>query len=120
MAMRVEMFRTVFDDLPCEIALRGGGDVQHAGFDTARAEASPVRLGEAGDQGIFERATGLERFAKSAEDLLVFAAIFLRQDDQSCGRQAVPETVPAAAPLTLFGFRSAETPVAAVCFTLSF
>ena len=79
-----------------------------------------MRLREAGDQGIFKRTAGLERFAKSAEDLLVFAAVFLRQDDQSCGRQAVPETVHAAAPLTSLAFRSAETPVAAVCFTLSF
>ena len=85
---------------------------------STRAEASPVRLGEACDQGTFKRAGWLERFAKSAEDLLVFAAVFLRQDDQCCGRQAVP--VHAAAPLSVWGFRSAETCVAAVCFTLSF
>ena len=70
--MRGEIFRTVFDDLPCEIALRGGGDVPHADFDAARAEASPVRPGEASDQGIFKRVAGLERFAKSAEDLREF------------------------------------------------
>jgi hypothetical protein len=52
----------------------------------------------------FKRGNGLERFAKSAEDFRVFAAVFLRQDHDCCGRQAMPKTVHAAAPLTAVGF----------------
>ena len=41
------MFRAVLDDLPCASALGGGGDVEDAGLDATRAEAAPVRLGQA-------------------------------------------------------------------------
>jgi hypothetical protein len=56
-----------------------------------------MRLREAQHERIFESAAGLERFAKSAEDLLVLVAVFLTEHHQSRGRKSVRQAVEAAA-----------------------
>jgi hypothetical protein len=47
--VRVQVFRAVLDDIPRASTLVGGGDVEDAGLDATRPEASPVGLGEAQD-----------------------------------------------------------------------
>jgi hypothetical protein len=118
--VQVEVFGTVFDVLPRESALRCGTDFQHAGLDTARAEAAPVRLRQAGDERLFDGAQRLERFAKAAKDFLVLVAVLLFEHNKSRGGKAVFEAVEAAALFAGVGFRSALPAVASVCRALSF
>ena len=47
--VRIQVFRAVLDDVPRTSTLAGSGDVEDAGLDATRPEASPVGLGEAQD-----------------------------------------------------------------------
>jgi hypothetical protein len=62
----------------------------------------------------------LEGRAKAAEDLLVFLLIFLGQDHEGGGAEAVLDAVEAAALLAGFGVGSAFGAVAAIGCELSF
>ncbi len=105
--VRTEMFRAIFDKLSCESAFCGSGDVEYAGLDATGTESAPVGLGQAQDERFFGCAVRLEGFAKAAQDLFVFMLVFLGQDHERCGGQAMLEGVEAAA---LFaGFRAGST-----------
>ena len=47
--VRALVFRAVLDDVSGESTFVGGGEVEDAGFDATRAEATPEGLGEAQD-----------------------------------------------------------------------
>jgi hypothetical protein len=47
--VRVQVFRTVLDDIPRASTFAGGGDVEDAGLHATRPETAPVGLGEAQD-----------------------------------------------------------------------
>ena len=114
------MFRTIFDKLSCESTLCGSGDVEDAGLDATGTETAPVGLGQAQDERVFGCAVRLKGFAKAAQDLFVFMLVFLGQDHECCGGQAMLEGVEAAA---LFaGFRAGSTfaSVATIGRALSF
>ncbi len=114
------MFRAIFDKLSCESALCGSGDVEYAGLHATRTESAPVGLGQAQDERVFGCVVRLEGFAKAAQDLFVFMLVFLGQDHECCGGQAMLDGVEAAA---LFaGFRAGSTfaAVAMVGRALSF
>jgi len=114
------MFGTVFDELPCQAALRGCGGVEHSGLHAPRAEAAPVRLGQAEDERVFDRALRLEGVAEASEDFLVLVRILLGEDDESGRREAVLEAVQSAAFFAGFGFWAALAAVAPVGFALAF
>ena len=118
--VRTEMFRAILDDVPCEGSLSGSGDVEDAGLDATATETAPVGLGQAQDERVFGCAVRLKGFAKAAQDLFVFMLVFLGQDHECCGRQAMFDGVEAAA---LFaGFRAGSTfaAVATIGQALSF
>ena len=93
---------------------------EHAGLDTTRAEAAPVRLGEAKTSASSSGIVRLERLAKATENLFVFLLVFFGKDHESGGSEAVLETVQAAALFSGFGLGSAFAAVAAIGFTLTF
>jgi hypothetical protein len=64
--VQVQILGAVFDDLLRFGALRGGADVEDAGFDATRAEAAPMRLGEAQDERVFDGIARLKGVAKAA------------------------------------------------------
>ncbi len=71
--VRVEIFgAAVCDDLLGASALGGGGDGEDAGFNAPRAEASPVRLRQSQDKGLFGGVLRLEGVAEALEEFLVF------------------------------------------------
>ena len=118
--VRVQMFGAVLDELARAIALSGGGDVEDAGLDATRAEAAPVRLSQAQDERVFGGIVRLEGLAKAAEDFFVLVLVFLGEDDESGGSEAVLETVQAAALFAGFGLGSTFAAVATIGLALSF
>jgi hypothetical protein len=118
--VQVQMFGTVFDELPGPAALRGCGGVEHAGLHTTRTEAAPVRLSQAQYQGVFDRIVRLEGLAKASEDFFVLVRILLGEDDESGRGEAMLAAVQAAAFFAGFGFWAALAAVAPVGFALAF
>ena len=87
--VRTEIFRAILDKLSCESALCGCGDVEYAGLDATGTETAPVGLGQAQDERFFGCIVRLKGFAKAAQDLFVFMLVFLGQDHECCGGQAM-------------------------------
>ena len=102
------------------VALGCGGDVEDAGLDETRAEATPVRLGEAYDECFFYGVVGLEGLAEAVEDGFVFVLVFLGEDYQRGGSESVFQAVGAAAVLAGFGLGSAFAAIATIGLALSF
>jgi hypothetical protein len=114
------MFRAIFDKLSGASALCGSGDVEYAGLDATGTETAPVGLGQAQDERVFGCAVRLKGFAKSEQDLFVFMLVFLGQDHECCGSQAMLEGVEAAALFAGFGAGSTFAAVAPIGQALSF
>ena len=118
--VRTQVFLAVLDDVPGDGTLVGGGDVEDAGLDATRPEATPVGLGQAQDERVFGGVVRLEGVAKAAEDFFVFMLVFLGEDYERCGGEAVLQGVQAAALFAGFGLGSAFLAVAAIGLALSF
>jgi hypothetical protein len=101
------MFRAILDELSRESAFCGSGDVEYAGLDATGTETAPMGLGQAQDERVFGCTVRLKGFAKAAQDLFEFMLVFLGQDHECCGGQALLEGVEAAALFT--GFRAGST-----------
>jgi hypothetical protein len=114
------VFRAVLDDVYGESTFAGGSEVEDAGFDTTRSEATPVGLGEAQDERVFDGVVRLEGVAEASENFLVFVFVFLGEDYERCGGEAVLQGVQAAALFAGFGLGSAFSAVAAIGLALSF
>jgi hypothetical protein len=78
--VRVQVLRAIFDDVAGAVALGRCGDSQDSGLDTTRAEAAPMRMRQAQDEGIFGGIARLEGVTKAAEDFFVLTAVFFRED----------------------------------------
>ena len=115
-----EMFRAILDHLPGERALGGSSDVEYAGLNATGTEAAPVGLGQAQDKRVFGCAVRLKGFAKAAQDLFVFVQVFLGQDHERCGGQAMFERVESADLLAGFGAGSTFAAIATIGQALSF
>ena len=118
--VRTEMFRAIFDKLSGESTLCGCGDVEYAGLHATGTETAPVGLGQTQDERVFGCAVRLKGFAKAAQDLFVFMLVFLGQDYECCGGQAVLEGVQAATLFAGFGAGSTFTAIATIGHALSF
>ena len=114
------MFRAIFDDFPGESALGGSGDVEYAGLHATRTETAPVGLGQTQDERVFGGAVRLKGLAKTVQDFFVFMLVFLGQDHECCGGQAMLEGVQAAALFAGFGAGSTFAAVATIGHALSF
>ena len=114
------MFRAVFDKLSCESALGGSGDIEDTRFYATGTESAPMGLGQAQDERFFGGAVRLKGFAKAAQDLIVFLLVFLGQDYERCGSQAMPEGVETATLFAGFGVGSTFAAVATIGHALSF
>ncbi len=83
------MFRAILDELSCESAFCGSGDVEYAGLHATGTETAPVGLGQAQDERVFGCSVRLKGFAKAAQNLVVFMLVFLGQDHECCGGKAM-------------------------------
>ncbi len=114
------MFRAILDDLPCESALGGSGDVEDAGLDATGTESAPVGLGQTQDERFFGCALRLKGVAKATQDFFVFMLVLLGQDHECCGGKAMLEGVQAATLFAGFGDGSTFATVATIGRALSF
>ena len=118
--VRVQLLGAVFHQTPRLSALKVGGEMEHAGLDTTRAEAAPVRLREAEHECVLDAVVGLQRVAEAAENFLVFLPVLIGEHDERGGGESMLETVQAAALFAGVRFGTAFAAIAPVGFTPAF
>ena len=79
-----------------------------------------MRLGQAQDERVFGCIVRLEGLAKTAEDVFVLVLVFLGQDDECGGGEAMLEGIQAAALFARFGAGSTFAAIATIRLALSF